>query len=129
MMEQRWDNVCTNQGTWRKSQEVLLLRAFRGSAALRHLDLRFLGFTSMTAYVSATSSLPVCANMLGQPQENNMVDITIIVVVNPSGKLFQMKNIFQFTFDSQIELERQVSIFFLNKGTKPCIHYPSTKKM
>ena len=112
MMEQRWDNACTNQGTWRKCQEVLLLRAFRGSAALQHLDLGFLRFTSMTAYVSATSSLPVCAKMLGQPQENNMVDITIIVVVNPSGKLFQMKNIFQFAFDSQIELERQVSIFF-----------------
>ena len=41
-----------------------------------------------------------------------MVAIIIIVVVNPSGKLFQMKNIFQFVFDSQIELERQVSIFF-----------------
>ena len=111
MMEQRWDNACRNQGTWGKSQEVLL-RAFRGSTALWHLDLGFLGFTSTTAYVSAASSLPVCANMLGQPQENNMVAIIIIVVVNPSGKLFQMKNIFQFVFDSQIELERQVSIFF-----------------
>ena len=66
----------------------------------------------MTAYVSAALSLPVCANMLGQSQENNMVAISIIVVVNPSGKLFQMKNIFQFAFDSQIELKRQVSIFF-----------------
>ena len=82
----------------------------------------------MTAYVSAALSLPVCANVLGQPQENNMVAISI-VVVNPSGKLFQMKNIFQFAFDSQIELKRQVSIFFLNKETKPCIHYHLTKKM
>ena len=66
----------------------------------------------MTAYVSVALSLPVCANVLGQPQENNMVAISIIVVVNPSGKLFQIKNIFQFAFDSQIELKRQVSIFF-----------------
>ena len=66
----------------------------------------------MTAYVSAALSLLVCANVLGQSQENNMVAISIIVVVNPSGKLFQMKNIFQFAFDSQIELKRQVSIFF-----------------
>ena len=39
----------------------------------------------MTAYVSVALSLPVCANVLGQPQENNMVAIST-VVVNPSGK-------------------------------------------
>ena len=111
MMEQRWDNVCRNQGTWGKSQEVLLLRAFRGSAALWHLDLGFLGFTSMTAYVSAASSLPVCANMLGQPQENNIVAIIIIVVVNPSGKFSKWKISFSLRLTVKLNLRGKYQFF------------------
>ena len=66
----------------------------------------------MRAYISAVLSLPVHANMLGQPQETNMVAITTVVVINLSGQPFQMKMIFQFAFYSQIELGRQVSTFF-----------------
>ena len=65
----------------------------------------------MTAYVSAALSLPVCANVLGQPQENNMVAISIIVVVNPSGKLFQMKNIFQFALIVKLNLIGKYQFF------------------
>ena len=79
----------------------------------------------MRVQIAVVLSHPVHANVLRWPPETNTV---IISVVNLAVETFQMKIIFQFAFNSQIELEGRHP-FFPNKETEPCIHYHLIKSM